>query len=71
MKNSRNQENNQSKAPAINNNRPRPENKDDLDSRKNLEQNDEQTTHHTKATHEGDHAKTEHNNKRGTRKSEE
>ena len=40
MKDSRNQGTKQSKAPAINNNRPRPENKDNLDSRENLELND-------------------------------
>jgi hypothetical protein len=67
MKGSRNQENQQSKAPAVNNNRPRPQNKDNLDSRENLELNDAPTGHNKKATHEGDEANNEHNDKRGTR----
>ena len=69
MKESRKQENKQSKAPAIGNNRPRPQNKDDLDSRENLELNDanEGGGHNKKATHDGDDAKTELNDKRGTR----
>lgn len=69
MKESRNQSNHQSKAPAIDNNRPRPTNKDSLDSRDNLELNDadEGGGHNTKATHEGDNAKTEQNDKRGSR----
>lgn len=48
MKGSRNQGNQQSKAPAINNNRPRPQNKDDIDSRKNLEIKDKPTGHNSK-----------------------
>lgn len=48
MKGSRNQENQQSKAPAINNNRPRPQNKDDIDSRGNLEIQEEPTGHNRK-----------------------
>ncbi len=67
MKDSRNQGNKQSKAPAINNNRPRPDNKDNLDSRENLELNDNGGGHNTKDTHEGDGAKNEHNDKRGSR----
>ena len=69
MKTSRNQNNHQSKAPAIDNNRPRPQNKDNLDSRENLELNDENEGggHNKKATHEGDDAKNEKNDKRGTR----
>lgn len=67
MKGSRNQNIKQSKAPAINNNRPRPENKDDLDARKNLEINDVPAGHNRKDTREGDHSKDEHNDKRGTR----
>ena len=66
MKNSAHQESHQSKAPAINNNKPRPENKDNLDSRENLEINDVPSGHNKKATHEGDEAKTEYNDKRGT-----
>ncbi len=71
MKGSANQNNQQSKAPAINNNKPRPENKDNLDSRENLELNDanEGGGHNKKATHEGDEAKNEQNDKRGTRQS--
>jgi len=65
MKDSRHQENHQSKAPSIDNNRPRPNNKDGLDSRENLEQDDNGKSHHTKATHEGDHAKNEDNDKQG------
>jgi hypothetical protein len=67
MKGSRNQENQQSKAPAINNNRPRPQNKDNLDARENLELTNAPTGHNKKATHEGDEAKNEHNDKRGSR----
>lgn len=48
MKGSRNQENQQSKAPAINNNRPRPQNKDDIDSRSNLEISDQPSGHNRK-----------------------
>jgi len=57
-----------SKGSAIGNNKPRPENKDNLDSRENLELNDanEGGGHNKKATHEGDDAKTEQNDKRGT-----
>lgn len=51
MKGSRNQNNQQSKAPAINNNRPRPQNKDDIDSRGNLEIPDEPTGHNRKEVH--------------------
>lgn len=42
-------------------------NKNQLDSRENLELNDadEAGGHNRKATHEGDHAKTEHNDRRG------
>jgi hypothetical protein len=69
MKNSRAQENRQSKEPMINNNKPRPENKDNLDSRENLEINDVPAGHNKKDTHEGDGAKNEHNDKRGTRQS--
>lgn len=44
-----------------------PSNKDQLDSRENLELNDfdEAGGHNRKATHEGDDAKTEHNDRRG------
>ncbi len=66
MKDSRNQESHQSKSPAIDNNLPRPQNKDNLDSRENLEQNDDGKGHNTKATHEGDEAKNEQNDRRGT-----
>lgn len=67
MKGSRNQNNQQSKAPAINNNRPRPQNKDDLDSRENLELTNAPSGHNKKATHQGDEAKSEHNDRRGER----
>lgn len=69
MKDARNQNNKQSKEPAINNNRPRPEIRDNLDSRDNLELNDsnEGGGQNKKATHQGDDAKNEHNDKRGTR----
>jgi hypothetical protein len=67
MKTSRAQESRQSKEPMINNNRPRPENKDNLDSRENLELNDAPSGHNKKATHVADDAKTEYNDKRGTR----
>jgi hypothetical protein len=69
MKDARNQNSQQSKEPAINNNKPRPENKDNLDSRENLELNDakEGGGHNKKATHQGDDAKNEQNDKRGTR----
>lgn len=45
-------------------NRPRPENKDNLDSRENLELND-QGGHNKKEVHEGE--KNEHNERRGMR----
>jgi hypothetical protein len=68
MKGSRNEHTKQSKEPAINNNRPRPENKDDLDARKNLEINDVPAGHNRKEDmHKGREAKNEHNDKRGTR----
>lgn len=51
MKNSRNQDNHQSKAPAINNNRPRPQNKDDIDSRSNLEIPNQPSGHNRKDVH--------------------
>ena len=66
MNSSANQNNQQSKSSAIDNNKPRPENKNNLDSRENLELNDDGGGHNTKATHEGDEAKTERNDKRGT-----
>lgn len=49
----------------INNNRPRPENKDNLDSRDNLELNDTKSGHNKKELHIGH--KDEHNDKRGSR----
>ena len=72
MKNSGNQHDQQNRGPAIDNNKRRPENKDNLDSRENLEINDanEGGGHNKKATHEGDEAKTEQNDKRGTRQSD-
>lgn len=44
-----------------------PQNKDQIDSRENLELNDadEAGGHNRKATHEGDEAKTELNDRRG------
>ena len=68
MKDSRNQHDQQNRGPAIDNNKRRPENKDNLDSRENLEINDsnEGGGHNKKATHEGDEAKNERNDKRGT-----
>lgn len=51
MKTSRNQRNRQSKAPAIDNNRPRPENKDDIDSRGNLEISNQPSGHNRKDVH--------------------
>ncbi len=66
MKGSANQNNHQSKAPAINNNKPRPENKDNLDSRGDLELNEKPSGHNKKATHQGDDAKNEHNDKQGS-----
>lgn len=45
-------------------NKPRPENKDDLDSRENLELNDH-GGHNKKEVHKGE--KNEHNERRGTR----
>jgi hypothetical protein len=67
MKDTRNQNNKQSKEPAIHNNKPRPENKDNLDSRDNLELNDEDEGggHNKKELHIG--TKDEHNDKRGSR----
>jgi hypothetical protein len=67
MKDARNQNIKQSKEPAINNNKPRPENKDNLDSRDNLELNDanEGGGHNKKELHIG--VKDEHNEKRGDR----
>ena len=65
MKTSRSQNNAQSKQGHINT--PRPDIRDNLDSRENLEQNDDGKGHNKKATHEGDDAKTEDNDKRGTR----
>lgn len=65
MKNQQ-QPNNQNKVPSIGNNRPTTQNKDNLDSRENLELNDDNVGgHNKKATHEGDEAKTELNDKRG------
>jgi hypothetical protein len=65
MKDSRNQNNKQSKEPAINNNKPRPENKDNLDSRDNLELNDVKAGHNKKEVRDGE--KNEHNETRGSR----
>lgn len=48
MKGSRNEESHQSKAPAIDNNKPRPENKDNLDSRGDIEGNDKSGEHNRK-----------------------
>jgi hypothetical protein len=48
-------------------NTPRPDIRDNLDSRENLELNDDGKGHNKKATHEGDEAKTENNDKRGSR----
>ncbi len=64
MKGARNQNNMQSKQQV--GNRPRPEIRDNLDSRENLELNDSPSGHNKKETHEG--AKDEHNDKRGTRR---
>ena len=64
MKNSANQNSRQSKAPAINNNRPRPENKDNLDHRENLELH-ENGGHNKKEMHIGE--KDEHNTRQGQR----
>lgn len=68
MKQSRAQENRQSKEPMINNNKPRPENKDNLDSRENLELNDRPSGHNRKTdVHHGAVEKNEHNETRGSR----
>jgi hypothetical protein len=64
MKDARNQNNAQSKQGHVN--MPRPEIRDNLDSRANLEQNDDGKGHNKKATAEGDDAKTEQNDKRGS-----
>ena len=65
MKTSRSQNNAQSKQGHVNT--PRPDIRDNLDSRENLELNDDGKGHNKKATHEGDEAKTENNDKRGSR----
>lgn len=62
MKTSRNSHNKQSKQGVVN--KPRPEIRDDLDSRENLELNDH-GGHNKKEVHEG--RKNEHNERRGTR----
>lgn len=64
MKDARNQNTGQNKQGHVNT--PRPEIRDNLDSRENLELNDDGKGHNKKATHEGDDAKTEHNDKRGS-----
>lgn len=65
MKGSRDQMTPQSKMPASHNNRTRPENKDNLDSRENLELNDFQGGHNKKEVHNGE--KNEQNERRGMR----
>ena len=66
MKTSGNQSN-QNQSPAIDNNKHRPENKSNLDSRDNLELNDakEGGGHNKKEVHSGQKAKDEHNSKQG------
>ncbi len=63
MKGSANQANHQSKEPAIHNNKPRPENKDNLDDRGDLEQNDVQAGNNEKELHIG--KKNKHNDPQG------
>ena len=63
MKGARNENDKQSKQGHVN--RPRPEIRDNLDSRNNLEMNDSPSGHNRKETHNVD--KDEHNEKRGSR----
>jgi hypothetical protein len=65
MKDARNSTNGQSKQGHVNT--PRPDIRDNLDSRENLELNDDGKGHNKKATHQGDDAKNEQNDKRGSR----
>lgn len=65
MKNASNQQSQQSKAPAPHANSQRPENKDNLDDRGNLELTNAPTGHNKKEIKDG--TKDEHNETRGQR----